>query len=1247
MTQELHQLQDKINRVRRRLQWIVFAKGLALTLAFSLAIVVAAILLVDHWNYADWLVSLARIFSCVGILALLGWFLARPLVHRVEDARIARCIEERYPQLEDRLVSAVELGRQQVSASSNPILSLLIRDALSRSKNIQPGTLFNPKEPFLSGTIAFGLVCFFILLQLFGPNFFQYATLKIYANWLSPQAVSFYRIDVSPGNAQVRKGSDQLVSAQLIGFDTDEVFLYSRHESGLTWERNRMDSRKGSNAFGFLFLDINERIHYYTQAGNVKSPEFTLAVTDVARVEKISLTYQFPRYTGLPDRIEEDGGEISAVKGTHVALVAETNAAAASARILLEDGTSLPMEKITEKSFRGQIEVEKDSAYKVELTDFSKHAAVGSHEYPITALDDQPPLISILKPGRDKKVTKLEEVLAEVKADDDFGVNSLEFHYTVNGGKENVVDLFRQKTGTAPKSISGTHTFFLEEFNLEPGDVISYFARASDAGNTSTSDIYFLEIRTFGKEYSQAQTAGGMGGGAADAGSVLSARQKEILAATWRLIRDQKSFGKSEYSENLKLVASLQQKLQQQTKTLSDRIQRRALTSRDKEIQKLSENLLKSIEAMTPAHQMLSQEKPKEAVSPEQTALQHLMRAEAYFKEIQVAYGNNGGGQGSSIGAQELENLFELELDKLKNQYETQQQRNSMQTGAELDEALRKLKELAERQQQLNERKRQMRGGPGSSQRGGSGSEQEWLQQEAERLARQLEKLSRENQDEDLLRASQQLKQAAQDMRNSQSGSPSGSSQNRGLQALSRLNDARQLLDSHEKNGLSNDLKRLQQGADELVQRQETIQQALENLSKPSPSSSFANPSEQMEKEFIQKRQILQNKAELNRALDAMEQNLFGAARKAATQQKTTSQKLQAAGNAIRDNHLQDKVTQGGQLIARGMLDIAQQREQSIGAAIGNLKERIASTGKRLDTSSKGNIEERLSRALNQTGDLVANLESFKRRAQEMRVGAERKGNSDTGPKNGSRSENGEESGEPDSSSISESGANAQEQALSRNQRQDAKAAGQHPSQDRTGHQKGQQSGRGGESNGQGSNDPSRRAQAHANSESSVQGGNSARGETKQDFFNEGEHQFFGSTNHGTGAVNFGDRDLTPPLGMTPDQVRQFEKEFDLRMKEAQEIGKSLADHPDLAGQLKNMQERMKQMKSLKLLYDERGLERLETGVIQGFRQLELNLSKNLQHTISKQSLHLAKDEEVPEAYRKQVEEYYKALAKR
>ena len=1215
MSPEYQQLLNKIREVRLRFKWIVFARGLAFSLVISVVILVATILLVDHWNYSDRALLLARVFSIPLVLATFVWFLGRPLARKVDDVNVARYVEEHHPLLQDRLVTAVELGKD---SSANPIVPLLVHDALGKSKPIQAKSLFNPREPFLSGAIALGLGVFFVLLQLFGPGFFNYATLKLYSSWLIPQTESLYRLDVTPGNAQVKKGSDQLVTARLIGFDSQNVLLFSLYQGKQLWERSRMEPAKGSNAFGFLFLDLHENVRYYVQAGNVKSPEFSIAVTEVAQVEKIDLRYHFPSYTGLPTRTEEDGGEIAALKGTQVDVAAILNVDSAGARILLEDGTSVAMRKTSERKFQGRIEVRKNSAYRIELTDSSRAWFSGSHQYPITALDDQPPSVTLLKPGRDKKATKLEEVLTEVKADDDFGVNSLKLHFTINGGKDNVVELFQQKAGSPPKSISGTHTFFLEEYNLEPGDFISYFARASDARNTTTSDIYFLEVRPFGKEFSQVQTTG-MGGGQSEIGSVLSARQKEILAATWRLIRDKTTFGPKEYAENVKLVATSQSKLQQQTRTLSDRIQRRALATRDKEFQKLSENLIKAVEAMTPAHELLSQNKPQEAVSPEQTSLQYLMRAEAYFKEIQVAFGNSSNGQGSSLGAEELEGLFELELDKLKNQYETLQQGNSMQPNDEIDEAARKLKELAQRQQQMNQRQHQL---PQSrfSQGGSGGSEQQALQSEIEKLARQLERLSRETQNEELLKASQRLKQAAQEM--SSGSRSSGDSRDRGLRALSRMNDAQQLVDSQQKNSLSEELKRLQANAEGLRQQEEKIRSKIEDLGrntsgKQSDSSSPTDSSEQAEKDFSKKREIFQDKSQLKKGLDAMEQSLFSSAKRSANRQKSTSQKLQSAGNSISDDRIKEKVDHSSQLLAYGLLDGAKQREQNIQSAIEGLKQKIASAEKSLvNSETSPTREEKLSRALGQTGDLIGNLESLNRRLQEFQSSKSKPG--------GQRSN---QSGTGDHRRNAEPG---QQSAESKSGDPD-KA----PNQDAEG-KEGQSANPAGQDSEGRQGDP----------KASTLGGTNPHGEPRQAVSEDTEHQSYGSTSMGNAAVNFGDRDLPLPGSLTAEERRQFEREYQLRLKEAQEIGKHLSDQPDLASQIKNIVDRMKQVGSRKL-QDEKGLERLSSSVIEGFRGLEIELSKSLQQQFTKENLHLAKDEDIPEPYRKQVEDYYKALSKK
>ena len=57
------------------------------------------------------------------------------------------------------------------------------------------------------------------------------------------------------------------------------------------------------------------------------------------------------------------------------------------------------------------------------------------------ALEDQKPVVKFLKPGRDVPATNLEEIFTEVRAEDDYGVNTLEIYYSVNGKSEKKIQV--------------------------------------------------------------------------------------------------------------------------------------------------------------------------------------------------------------------------------------------------------------------------------------------------------------------------------------------------------------------------------------------------------------------------------------------------------------------------------------------------------------------------------------------------------------------------------------------------------------------------------------------------------------------------------------------------------------------------------------------------------------------------------------------------------------------------------------
>src|SRR6185437_13537986 len=143
--------------------------------------------------------------------------------------------------------------------------------------------------------------------------------------------------------------------------------------------------------------------------------------------------------------------------------------------------------------------------------------------------------------------------------------------------------------------------------------------------------------------------------------------------------------------------------------------------------------------AMGPAAQQLADQKWSVAVTEEQKALQHLLRAEATFRQIQVAFGARGGGGAVNSAGRDLASLFDLELDTQKNQYESAQTPfNTSQHSSEIEDALRKLDELARRQSELAAQRHD-----DSQQSAEERWQQEMLRRKADELQQQIEQLAR------------------------------------------------------------------------------------------------------------------------------------------------------------------------------------------------------------------------------------------------------------------------------------------------------------------------------------------------------------------------------------------------------------------------------------------------------------------------------------------------------------------------
>lgn len=734
------QLNHYLRGLETRLRWLTVSKGIAIALGVALLVTLAMVWFTNALAFSNTSITIARVVLFLALAIALGFALVLPLM-RLNQKRTANRAESTFPEFNQRLLTYIERGEAREASINNPMLDLLASDAISVANRTEPERVAPRKHLFAFATAGGAAGAALLWLILAGPGFLGYGSSLLWAGL--PKGINganFYDIMVEPGNKMVRRKADQMITATLTGFQAPQVRLFARYKSASKWEEAAMLPRASGTAYEFLFAALPEPVEYYVEAAGVKSKTFKLDVADLPGIKNIKVTYHYPSWLGMKDEVEDPGGDLRAVAGTVAELTIETDRPLKAGEILMDDGSKIALESKEGNVVSAKVPVEKDGMYHFAATERGESVRL-SEDYFIEARQDQAPTVKIITPRGDAKVSPIEEVTISVEAADDFALESMELHYSVNGAPEKTVPLLANK---GVKEASGKTMISLEDYKLEAGDVVSVYATAKDARNTARTDIAFIETQPFEKNYTQSQQAGGMPGGPSgdQDQTEISKRQKEIIAATWNEIRGGAK-DKINSAENAKFLAGIQTKLKEQAKSLAARARSRELASANQEFQSFVKDLDEAAKQMDPAATKLGTQSWKDALEPEQKALQHLLRAEATFRDIQVAFGGGGrgGGGGGQNAGRDLANLFDLELDTEKNQYETGQQSSSSQQAKEkaVDEALQKLEQLAQRQKQLADQQAKSK-----QQTVEQRWQQEQLRREAEELKKQMEQLSRD-----------------------------------------------------------------------------------------------------------------------------------------------------------------------------------------------------------------------------------------------------------------------------------------------------------------------------------------------------------------------------------------------------------------------------------------------------------------------------------------------------------------------
>ena len=1150
-------LTEIISEVRSRWRLKLALRGVARSVGVAVVLFLVAAYGMEWARFSASSIIAARILLAATVVASVFYFIVRPIRRRVTDEQVALYLEEHEPSLQATLVSAVEASRQGTASASTVLVRRLVEQVLEKCALTNAVRQVEEAPLRRWGVVLAGITAAAMLVVLVGPAFVRNALSAILLVQRSVQAAAPYRIAIMPGNADVPMGADQTITATLTGFASEEASVMLRRAPTEAYEALPLVRGEDGRYEGMVF-DVDAPLEYFVEADRVRSPVFRLTVVELPYVQRLELEYHFPAYTGLKPQKIEDGGDIAVLKGTEVRLRVFPTMKTPGGRVALNEEESAALTAQADGSLTAAFKADRDGFYRIELDAPAGKRTAASPQYTIDVLTDQPPSVSFAKPGRDTSASSIEEVYIEAQAEDDFGVRDLELVYSVNGGPEKTVKLFGGRS-RLPEVTAG-HTFYLEELDVEPGDSVSYYARARDNSGGQrqpvSSDLYFLRIRPFRRDFRQAQSQGGGGGGGGGQVEALSEQQRQIISATFNVQRDRRTYTPAKLRQSTTVVGLSQSRLREQVEGLLTRLNSR-LVERDPAFEKIAGLLPQAVEAMKEAEGKLAAVTPDAALSPEHRALRILQKAEEeYEQQISVQQNAGGSGGGGSAQQQELAEIFEQELERMANRYETANQAQQQSGDREIDELLEKLKELARRQEQEAARQRLRALEQGGSSSGGA-AQQRALAEQAEEAARRLERLAREENRPDLQEAARQMQQAADAMRRAAAGGDANAAA-QGAAALERLRETERRLQQNQAGRVERDIDDAIRQAEEIARRQDETGDDARQLT--------GVPDSRTRRE--QAGRVNEQKNELETKLNSLEQQLDRAARDASATERAASRKMAEAAGSIRDNRLGDKLRYSQNLISRrASAQAVDAAENEIAGGIEELRKRLGEAAAALGQSENAN---RMENTLERAGRLARAAESLQARTRERAQQQAQQGK-----------------GQPGQGSQGAQGSQGSE--------------GSEGSGDADGRQAG---GRRGDADG---------------------AANGALG---------------GAWGGGYGGGWEWGRDWR----LTPEDIRQLRGDVRRWTGEAQALRRDLTAEDIDPRELDEILRALRQLDDPRVYQNVSELQRLQSIIAEGLKRLEFGLRR--QADASANSIVLSGSDEVPEEFRKLVQEYYRSLAR-
>ena len=457
---------DKLNLMIRRIRRIVVLRG-ALTVA---AVALGSLLILMAIDASVIMFSrvlrTGLLFCALLATGAVAWLvLVRPLMRKHTLTAVARLLEIRHPELEERISSAIGLLGSNDSAAmkgSELLIAELVKAAEVDASAASPQMEFTLRtaKPYLGAVASMAGVV--VLLFLIWPA----STSRLLARALIPYAnvgnAYSSSLRVTPGSTRIAFGDPLVVKVEFMasGVSRTEFRRIGVNDVETVERMGREDdSPQGLAVFTMKLPSVEANFKYRVRAGNALSEYYQVRVERRPEAERLKIAYEFPAYTGLSPKVEEGTpGDLTAPAGSKLKLVAWFNKPLALAELFVDgrktgNSAAGTLDDKPGKEWEFTMPRGLSGTWFMTLVD-DMNMTNRRVEYKIQAIPDTIPTVELSEPASTALKLKPGEVIPiTYVARDDYGIKAVSLFVTIDNGKPVVIDLQPPERDKAQKDM--------------------------------------------------------------------------------------------------------------------------------------------------------------------------------------------------------------------------------------------------------------------------------------------------------------------------------------------------------------------------------------------------------------------------------------------------------------------------------------------------------------------------------------------------------------------------------------------------------------------------------------------------------------------------------------------------------------------------------------------------------------------------------------------------------------------------